>query len=822
MELSKRIMEDFENYCKKNSITGKSKEEKLEKLKKMILKYAYEPGEAIGIIAAQSISEPATQMSIDAEEKIILKRKETIRIAQIGEFVDRTLESLGSPAEDGWEVADISAQNILVPSITENEKIAWKRVLAVSRHAAPQHLLKLRTASGREIVATDSHSFVIRKENKVVAVAGYSLKKGDRIPSLKFLPENCITHIKTGNTKGFRKPLPDTLELNKELGWLFGIYLAEGNCTQNYVSISNTDENVISQIKNFANMYSFSVNEYDNLRGFSRGHDTRINSTHLSLLLKQSCETGSKNKRVPQFAYSAKESFVSGLLRGYFDGDGNVSVDRKTIRISSNSKELIDGTALLLARFGIFSSKGKGKQYTLCVSHKYAKIFRERIGFSADKKRKRLEELCSETVDAKQDFLDMISGFGTVMKDAAQKLGYPARYINSFTKRQKIGRSVLQKYVVMFEQMSKEKNIDVSRELGVMKQMAFSDVVWDEIEEITNIRPSSGYVYDLTVEGTETFTTFDGIITHNTMRSYIMASQSDRLSKVTQGLPRLIEIFDARKTFEKNMIIYVKPGYNTKEKAKEIASKIKELKVGDVITSDSIDLLNMRIELETEKESDRKKLESLKERIKDTEVSVEGNRIYIKPVKNDIRSLRKLKDKILKTHIGGVKGVENVIVINENDDWIIQTEGSNLKDVLKMEEIDVSRTRSNDIHQVHDVLGIEAGRNVILREAKETLDEQGLDVDLRHLTLLADIMTIDGDIRDIGRYGVSGKKKSVLARANFEETKKHLINASFYGETDTLEGVIENVLVGQIPPIGTGMVDLVVDSEKMKAMRKKQ
>jgi DNA-directed RNA polymerase subunit A" len=82
-------------------------------------------------------------------------------------------------------------------------------------------------------------------------------------------------------------------------------------------------------------------------------------------------------------------------------------------------------------------------------------------------------------------------------------------------------------------------------------------------------------------------------------------------------------------------------------------------------------------------------------------------------------------------------------------------------------------------------------------------------------------MTIEGEIRDIGRYGVSGKKKSVLARANFEETKKHLINASFYGEVDTLEGVIENVLVGQIPPIGTGIVELMVDSEKMKAMRKK-
>src|SRR3989338_1329816 len=71
--------------------------------------------------------------------------------------------------------------------------------------------------------------------------------------------------------------------------------------------------------------------------------------------------------------------------------------------------------------------------------------------------------------------------------------------------------------------------------------------------------------------------------TQMTMRSYTMATQSDRLSKVTQGLPRLIEIFDARKTFEKNMIIHLKEQYNTKEKAKEIALRIKSMRVADAI-----------------------------------------------------------------------------------------------------------------------------------------------------------------------------------------------------------------------------------------------
>lgn len=309
--------------------------------------------------------------------------------------------------------------------------------------------------------------------------------------------------------------------------------------------------------------------------------------------------------------------------------------------------------------------------------------------------------------------------------------------------------------------------------------------------------------------------------TQMTMRSYTLASQSDRLRKVTQGLPRLIEIFDARKTFEKNMIIYLKKEFNTKEKAKEIATSIKELKLSDVIVSDSIDLINMQIEIELEKAGEKDSVKALIEKhIKDVEITIRDKSIYIKPKKNSVRDLRKTKNKILKLHVSGVKSIENVVVIKEADDWILQTTGTNLKKILLMDEVDVERTTTNDIYQIYDVLGIEAARNIILKEAKQTLDDQGLDVDVRHLMLLADMMTFDGTIKDIGRYGVSGKKASVLARANFEETKKHLINASFYGEKDSLEGIIENVLVGQIPPIGTGMVKLVVDMEKMKHGKK--
>lgn len=357
-----------------------------------------------------------------------------------------------------------------------------------------------------------------------------------------------------------------------------------------------------------------------------------------------------------------------------------------------------------------------------------------------------------------------------------------------------------------FEQYCRERNITGKEKEEKLKKLeeSFHKYVYEPGEAIGIIAAQS----------------ISEPATQMTMRSYTLASQSDRLSKVTQGLPRLIEIFDARKTFEKNMTVYLKPEFNTKEKAKEIANAIKAASVSDIIVSDSIDLIELRIELELERESQRELMKRLFEKyLKDCKVEYRGTKVFIKPEKDDVKNLRKIKNKILRMHVDGVKGVKGVLVIKEGEDWIIQTYGTNLKKILLMDEVDVKRTVTNDVHQVREILGIEAARNVILMESKKTLEEQGLEVDVRHLMLLADVMTVDGEIKDIGRYGVSGKKASVLARANFEETKKHLINASFYGENDTLKGVVENVLVGQLTPIGTGTVELAVDMEKLRAKK---
>jgi DNA-directed RNA polymerase subunit A" len=141
--------------------------------------------------------------------------------------------------------------------------------------------------------------------------------------------------------------------------------------------------------------------------------------------------------------------------------------------------------------------------------------------------------------------------------------------------------------------------------------------------------------------------------------------------------------------------------------------------------------------------------------------------------------------------------------------------------MLAMKGIDTIKTKTNDIREIEALFGIEAARNILVEEITDTLKEAGLVVDSRHVSLVSDTMCSDGKIKAIGRHGVSGQKASVLARASFEETVKHLLKASAYGEEDKLKGVVENIIVGQIIALGTGIPELIMRSTETPKKKSK-
>ncbi len=122
---------------------------------------------------------------------------------------------------------------------------------------------------------------------------------------------------------------------------------------------------------------------------------------------------------------------------------------------------------------------------------------------------------------------------------------------------------------------------------------------------------------------------------------------------------------------------------------------------------------------------------------------------------------------------------------------------------------------------MYKIFGVEAARNTLANEIMSTLEQQGISVSPRHILLLADAMTHSGEIKNVGRHGLTGEKKSVFAKAAYEETVKHLINAAAFGELDPMKGVTESILVGKQISLGTGIVKLAIKKEDLSKISRK-
>ncbi len=300
--------------------------------------------------------------------------------------------------------------------------------------------------------------------------------------------------------------------------------------------------------------------------------------------------------------------------------------------------------------------------------------------------------------------------------------------------------------------------------------------------------------------------------TQMTMRTFHYAGVAEQ---VPTGLPRLIELVDVRKEPKKPLMdIYLKGAAKDDEKkAQAIATDIESvtlIRLGEV--TEDFAQKKIVIELDADELAHLKvDLDEVRKKIKTTvggEIETEGTVLRVKPKVNSLRMLRRLTNRIKSLPIRGVERIRRCVVLKGKEGYFIRTAGSNISGIMKVEGVDPTRVYTNDVKEVEKMLGIEAARNAMVHEIKQVLDMQGLNVDVRHIMLLADAMTMNGQIKSIGRHGLSGQKAGVLARAAFEETVKHLVNAAIQAEEDRLIGVTENIIVGQTVPLGTGLVKL--------------
>ena len=867
--LPPRLRNDLYSTFEQRDVTPAQAEEIVQATIGQYEQSRVDPLDPVGTVSAQSIGEPGTQMSVPYDERVIVRRGDETQVTAIGSLVDGLMHVRETQKFDDHEVARTPAE-LEVLSLRRDEQVEWKPLEEVSRHKAPAELLEFELESGRTIRATKSHSFVTRQNNEVVPVAGDDLAEGDWLPVVaefaggnlsevdlrEHLPSTEYWYTSTltdggvdsypGGTDQLRNKrqslqagelcqsavyprqgtvsLPEQFPLDEETGFFLGAFLAEGNLAAHYVSISNVDTQFQERIRAFAERFDLTTNEYENHSGFATGYDIRLNGTVLVDFLEAACLDDGQ-KTVPDFAFGANESFVRGLLSGYFSGDGNVAP--RAVRSSSTSKRLTEGISLLLSRFGIYSTWGEQERsYTLRIPSKHVPLFHERVGLVGTRA-EQLETVAREIDPAGPDATDQIPNFGDTLKSAASRAGIPSRQVHSAHDRQRIGRNRLRRLVSQIAERTDER----TAELDELRQAVRGDVVWERIESIEVVEPEHQYVYDFSVAGLETFTTAEGVVTHNTMNTFHYAGVAE--IDVTQGLPRLIELVDARKEPDTPMMtVYLEDEYaEDRERAHEVVWKIESTKIlqlGDVSTN----VADMNVQVSLNEDTLRERWPTVDDPVEvaeeiaatiESKLGVEtiqqGLAIQFGPEQPSYRDLLQLVEELREITFKGIEDVSRVVIRKEETDrgeqFVLYTEGSAFGDVLTIEGVDDTRTTCNNIHEIYRNLGVEAAREAIIEETNNTLAEQGLDeVNVRHLMLVADIMTNNGTIESIGRHGISGSKNSVLARAAFEVTVNHLLDAAIHGEVDELNGVTENVIVGKPIKLGTGDVNLRMSADK--------
>jgi hypothetical protein len=328
---------------------------------------------------------------------------------------------------------------------------------------------------------------------------------------------------------------------------------------------------------------------------YGPGVDTSISHKPLVDFLIENCDKGSFNKRVPDFAYAAPEEFTKGLLRGYFDGDGNVQCDdlHHCLRGCSRSEKLIKDLGLLYAYKGICvnylveENKRGSDLYHYIIPYKYVDLYYENIGTDDPEKLEIIMNLIKynnrEDAHDKAEYIDKICGLGDLIAKCGKDLKLPgqSRNYGRWKKKSSIGRGTLLKYIKIFDEANKSNPV-VSREINLLKQAANSDVIWDEIIEINNIKDPKEYVYDFTVPNNQTFLISEGIIVHNTLNTFHATGSG---SAAMQGVPRVEELTRATKNIKTpEMMIYLnKDIRNNKEEANIIASNIQYTIIKDLV-----------------------------------------------------------------------------------------------------------------------------------------------------------------------------------------------------------------------------------------------
>lgn len=394
-------------------------------------------------------------------------------------------------------------------------------------------------------------------------------------------------------------------------------------------------------------------------------------------------------------------------------------------------------------------------------------------------------------------------------------------------------------------------------------------IKWIKIKSIQYFSdPLKEFVYDISVEGNQTFMLSNGIFVHNTLNSFHQSGLT--VATVVTGVPRFLELLNATKEpkMSSNSFVMNKNVNNPFECREIIRDSIIYVNFNDLVIKQSIFINNKQEEywylsyetiynnqfryynsgitffLNIEKMFNQKILIStIKDKIENAygdlccvisplhvgqiDLFIDTTEIKL-PQDDNLPLFMKKKDpveiyleevvlpKILEIDICGIKNINNYYLKKEDSKWIVETEGSNLLDVLSLPFVDIKTISSNNMWEIYETMGIEAAREFLIEEFTNIVSSDGTFINPSHILLLVDMMTYQGSINSISRYGMKKEQMGVLSRSSFEESLDQFCNAGYYAEKEPINAVSANIMCGKRSKIGSGLSTLKIDWNKIK------
>lgn len=793
-DISKSILQNKQRKLKKQlsniSIYPKMIPHLIKEVAKQYQKTIVQPGESVGIICAQSIGERQTQLSVHADEEVIIQKNGTIFEGKISDFIDELIdENKGYKTIDLLEHKDskirlVDEENIFIQTVDKYQKVSWQKVSEVSRHPSNGRLIKVTTNSGRSVSATLSHSFLKRNEKtkQIEAIKGSNLKIGDKIPIIKHSPYPPMLCDFNDNH----------LYKNQYFYEFIAILISCQDLVISDYKINFSSKLIYNERSQMDNYLFFAgdkiyILDSDSICIESRGMVDFIKNF---MMRKESNVDSTIESKVESHSSHSSLSSIKLKIPEFFYMVNRDSLDEKT--------DLI----------GHFLN-------TFCTMNSYI-----------------------ETIDQKES-ITIFHSSKYILEQIAQLYQYRGTI---FMLNYENGNHVL--YLLS---CSDKKN-----------QYYSEYIFWDVIVDIQYI-DTDKYVYDFSVNSTETFALRSGILVHNTLNSFHSAGLSIRT--VVSGVPRFTELLNASKEPKNKscQVFFKGENKNISELRNKIGHSIVSLTISGVVNKvgifknkkerwhkvfqsifenkgdeddekDKKDTYCISIQLSRQKMNEYNLTlsyiaEKIQKEFQDSKCIYSPDYlstidIFVNVDKiPDEEKLIFLEDtcvpSIKSFEFTGISGITDIFYDKKGEEWYIDTEGSNIKSLFGHPHVDMTRTTSTNVWDIYHTLGIEAARKFLVEQFVNVISSDGTFVNNCHITLLVDIMTFSGMVVSISRYGLKKEACGPMAKASFEESLENFIKAGVFGETEKLAGVSANIIMGKQPKIGTGICDVFIDIKKL-------